>query len=164
MGVGKSTIAKKLSENLHIAYVDLDHEIEKQQNKTINEIFVDKGEIFFRKQEHQLLQSFLQSNDRLIISVGGGTPCYANNHLVLQEPNVASFYLKASIATLTNRLENEKEHRPLLNTNTDDTLETYIAKHLFDRSYFYYQAKHIINVDNKSIYAIVEEIITILSA
>lgn len=163
MGVGKSTIAKKLSARLHLSHIDLDHEIEKRQQQTINEIFIEKGEIFFRKQEYLLLQELLQSEERLVISLGGGTPCYANNHLVLQQNNVASFYLKASIATLVQRLENEKEHRPLLKINTEDTLETFIAKHLFDRSYFYYQAKHIINVDDKSIDFIVDEIISTLS-
>jgi len=163
MGAGKSTIAQKLAQELAIPWYDLDAEIENNQQKRIPEIFATKGELFFRKLEHQLLHQLLAKKEKAIISLGGGTPCYANNHEVLQQSNVSSFYLKASIQTLTERLEKEKEHRPLLTANTEDTLETFIAKHLFDRSYFYYKAKHIISVDTKTVHQIVEEIKTILT-
>ncbi len=163
MGAGKSTIAQQLAEELRLPSYDLDHEIEKQQQQKITTIFAKKGEVFFRKMEYQVLQQLLQQEERAIISLGGGTPCYANNHLVLQQEGIESFYLKASIQTLTQRLEKEKEHRPILQTNTEDTLETFIAKHLFDRSYFYHQAKHIVTVDNKTVDQIVQEITTILN-
>ncbi|WP_353103960.1 shikimate kinase, partial [Myroides odoratus] len=140
----------------------LDHEIEKQQQQKITTIFAEKGEVYFRKIEHQILHQLLNKNERAILSLGGGTPCYANNHLILQQDGIQSFYLKASIQTLTERLAKEKEHRPMLQTNTEDTLETFIAKHLFDRSYFYYQAKHVIPVDDKPVNQIVEEIKMIL--
>lgn len=162
MGAGKSTIAQQLAQELQLSYYDLDHEIEKQQQQKITTIFAEKGEVYFRKIEHQILHQLLNKNERAILSLGGGTPCYANNHLILQQDGIQSFYLKASIQTLTERLAKEKEHRPMLQTNTEDTLETFIAKHLFDRSYFYYQAKHVISVDDKPVNQIVEEIKTIL--
>lgn len=163
MGAGKSTISQKLAQELNIPCYDLDHEIEKQEQQSISTLFAAKGELFFRKLEHQIFHQILNKEERAVISLGGGTPCYANNHEVLQRKDVQSFYLKASIQTLTERLEKEKEHRPMLQTNTEDTLETYIAKHLFDRSYFYYQAKHIIPVDTKPIEQIVKEITALLS-
>ncbi|MGQ8869930.1 shikimate kinase [Myroides sp. TSA_177.3] len=162
MGAGKSTIARQLAQELQLSYYDLDHEIEKQQQQKITTIFAEKGEVYFRKIEHQILHQLLNKNERAILSLGGGTPCYANNHLILQQDGIQSFYLKASIQTLTERLAKEKEHRPMLQTNTEDTLETFIAKHLFDRSYFYYQAKHVIAVDDKPVNQIVDEIKTIL--
>lgn len=162
MGAGKSTIAQQLAQELQLSYYDLDHEIEKQQQQKITTIFAEKGEVYFRKIEHQILHQLLNKNERAILSLGGGTPCYANNHLILQQDGIQSFYLKASIQTLTERLAKEKEHRPMLQTNTEDTLETFIAKHLFDRSYFYYQAKHVIPVDDKPVNQIVEEIKMIL--
>lgn len=158
MGSGKSTIGKILAEHLHLLFIDLDLEIEKKLNMSVKEIFKTKGEVYFRKIEHQLLHSIVAENDNFVLSLGGGTPCYANNHLVLQEPGICSIYLKGSIKTLAERLEKEKEHRPVLNNNTDDTLETFIAKHLFDRSYFYYQAKHIITIDNKTLDELIKEI------
>lgn len=158
MGSGKSTIGKILAKHLHLLFIDLDLEIEKKLNMSIKEIFKTKGEVYFRKIEHQLLHSIVAENDNFVLSLGGGTPCYANNHLVLQEAGICSIYLKGSIKTLAERLEKEKEHRPVLNNNTDDTLETFIAKHLFDRSYFYYQAKHIITIDNKTPDELIKEI------
>ncbi|MDR2223059.1 MAG: shikimate kinase [Flavobacteriaceae bacterium] len=158
MGVGKTTIAKNLANALHLPHLDLDQKIEDKLQSTVSSIFEQKGEIFFRKQEHLLLHELIEADEAFVLSLGGGTPCYANNHEILQQEGVESFYLKASIKTLVEHLENKKAHRPLLNQNSDDTLETFIAKHLFDRSYFYHQAKHIISVDNKSISTIVDEI------
>ncbi|MDR0228613.1 MAG: shikimate kinase [Flavobacteriaceae bacterium] len=159
MGVGKTTIGNNLAQALHLPHIDLDKKIEDKLQTSVSSIFEQKGEIYFRKQEHLLLNELITSDEAFVLSLGGGTPCYANNHLTLQRDTVESFYLKASIATLAERLENGKAHRPLLNKNSDDTLETFIAKHLFDRSYFYHQAKHIITVDNKSIPVIVNEIL-----
>lgn len=158
MGSGKSTIGVKLAEQLNLPFIDLDQLIEKQQQTSISQIFQDKGEIYFRKLEHTTLNSLLDQNTPMIISLGGGTPCYANNHLALLRDDVNSVYLKASIQTLTQRLEKEKEHRPLITSHSEDTLETFIAKHLFDRSYFYHQAKNIVNIDNKTVSEIVREI------
>ncbi|MHC5202909.1 shikimate kinase [Myroides sp. LJL119] len=159
MGSGKSTIGVKLAEQLNLPFFDLDQQIEKQYQTTISKIFQEKGEIYFRKLEHITLNNLLEKQTPMIISLGGGTPCYANNHESLQRDDVCSIYLKASIQTLANRLEKEKEHRPLIYNHNEDTLETFIAKHLFDRSYFYYQAKKILDIDNKTISQIVQEII-----
>ncbi len=55
MGCGKSTIAKLLATNVGLPYLDLDKIIEKQENSSVKNIFSDKGEIYFRKLEHQIL-------------------------------------------------------------------------------------------------------------
>lgn len=100
----------------------------------------------------------MNSEESFILSLGGGTPCYANNHLLLQAPNVTSIYLKASISTLTERLTLNKAARPLLKDLSDSALTEYIAKHLFDRSFYYNQCKHVVVVDGKSPSEIVSEI------
>lgn len=158
MGVGKTTIGRELAQFLNIPHFDLDQIMEEKLQTSISSIFKDKGEIYFRKQEHLCLKQFLESNESFVLSLGGGTPCYANNHLLIQQDGVESFYLKATIDTIAKRLVNDKAYRPILNQNMDDTLEIFIAKHLFDRSYFYHQAKHIIPVDHKTIPSIIEEI------
>lgn len=157
MGSGKTTIGRILAKELHIPFIDLDEYIESEQGKSINEIFESNGEIFFRKLEHLYLNKLINEPHQLVISLGGGTPCYANNHLHFEKENVSSFYLKGSVKTLASRLKNQINQRPLLNNNNED-LETYIAKHLFDRSYFYNKAKFKISVDEKTIQETILEI------
>lgn len=150
MGSGKTTIGKLLSEKAGIPFYDLDAIIEKNTQKTISELFSEIGEIRFRKLEHETLRDFFEKQDGFILSLGGGTPCYANNHLFLQREDVASFYLKTSVKELSRRLQPEKKHRPLIAKLDDAEFEEFIAKHLFDRSYFYHFAKNVIAVDGKN--------------
>ena len=81
MAVGKTTIAELLSEKNGVKYVDLDKLIEKKTNLSISELFKQKGEIYFRKIEHEIFKDVIENDENLIISTGGGTPCYADNHL-----------------------------------------------------------------------------------
>ena len=60
MGSGKSTIAKLLSKSMHYEFLDLDEIIEKEQNASVSSIFEQKGEVYFRKLEHQVLKRILK--------------------------------------------------------------------------------------------------------
>ena len=146
MGCGKSTIANRLSKITTIPYIDLDKSIENRTNLSINEIFEKRGEIYFRKLEQEVLIELLNTPDDLIIGLGGGTPCYANNHELLQREDIDSFYLKASVDTLFERLVSNKSKRPLIANKSDEEMKEFIAKHLFDRSYYYNQAKYKVNI------------------
>jgi len=159
MGSGKTTVGNALSQKLNIEFVDLDRFIEEQEDLKIADIFSQKGEIYFRKRENIHFNELLNLDKNLIISLGGGTPCYANNHLHLQDEEVLSFYLKASIKTLLTRLSLDTS-RPLLNGVND--LKSYIGQHLFERSYYYNYSKYIIEINNKSIDYICSEISTII--
>jgi len=163
MGVGKTTIAQLLAEKLHWDWIDLDQVIESNAGLSIREIFEQHGEIYFRKLEHQLFKIALEENRKLIISTGGGTPCYANNHLLLNGVEVESVYLKASIGTIFDRLKEAKSERPLIAHQTEEELKEFIAKNLFDRSYFYIQATHKVTIDEKSQSEIVGEILDLLN-
>ena len=147
MGSGKSTIGQLLADDLNMPFIDLDHHIESQLAMTISEIFEEKGEIYFRKQENHFLKELLESEEGAIIALGGGTPVYSRNmELVLSStPNV--FYLKLGISVLVERLKSEKEHRPLISHLSDEELPEFIGKHLFERNPFYNQANHIIAID-----------------
>lgn len=158
MGSGKSVVSQKLSKKIGVEYLELDKLIEKKENKSIAAIFETKGELYFRKLENQLFKEILSNKSNIVISTGGGTPCYFNNHTLLNSENCVSFYLKASIETLYERLLVEKENRPLIANLASDEMNEFIAKHLFERSYFYHQATFTITVDGKSIGEIVSEI------
>jgi shikimate kinase len=80
----------------------------------------------------------------------------------LKYDGITSIYLKASIATLAERLKRNTTKRPLLQNLSEAELSDYIAKHLFDRSFYYNQAKFTITVDGKSPLEIVAEIEKIL--
>lgn len=163
MGCGKSTIAQKLSGMITTPYVDLDEFIEKKEKMSIKEIFETHGEIHFRKLEHTYFLELLNSPDKIIIGLGGGTPCYANNHELLIGEGITSIYLKASIDTLYNRLAPNKSKRPLIADKGDEEMKEFIAKHLFDRSFYYNHAQHKVTVDNKSIEETVNDILNLLA-
>lgn len=163
MGCGKSTIAQNLSKATNIPYLDLDNCIEKRADLTINEIFELHGEIYFRKLEHEMFLELLQSSEEAIIGLGGGTPCYANNHELLKGEGVISIYLKASIDTLYNRLIHNKSKRPLIANMNEEEMREFIAKHLFDRSFYYNHALHKVSVDDKTVDKTVSDILEILA-
>lgn len=163
MGCGKSTIANKLSGMIEIPYVDLDEYIEKKTELTIKEIFEVHGEIYFRKLEHTFFIELLNAPERIIIGLGGGTPCYANNHELLKGDGVISIYLKASIDTLFNRLVANKSKRPLIADKSAAEMKEFIAKHLFDRSFYYNHAQYKVSVDDKSIEETVNDILSLLT-
>lgn len=163
MGSGKSTIGKVLSKNVGIPFYDLDEIIEKHENMSVKKIFQEKGEVYFRKLEHLLLSVFINENENFILALGGGTPCYANNHEVLKRDDVCSFYLKTSVEVLCQRLKTEKETRPLIANFNDEQLTDYINKHIFDRNYYYFQSKHTIDCSLKDKEDIVFEIQSILA-
>jgi shikimate kinase len=163
MGCGKSTIANRLSKSTNIPYVDLDKSIEERMNMSIKDIFEQRGEIYFRKLEHEIFVELLNSPEKLIIGLGGGTPCYANNHELLKGDNIISIYLKASVETLFERLVFNKSKRPLIADKSDEEMKEFIAKHLFDRSFYYNQAQYKVNIDGKTKEETTLDILSILA-
>ena len=162
MGSGKSTIAKLLSKTMQYEFLDLDEIIEKEQNASVSTIFEQKGEVFFRKLEHQVLKRILQSESNMILSLGGGTPCFTNNQELLKQENICTVYLKTSIDKLYERLRTQKSNRPLIANKSEDEMKEFIAKHLFERSFYYNQAKYIVSTDDKTPQETVLEIQSLL--
>ncbi len=158
MASGKSTVGKILAKRLNLVFFDLDAYIETREELSVSEIFKNKGEIYFRLKETEHLQNLLNSDADFVLSVGGGTPCYANN-IQLISTKSQSFYLNTSINTLYSRLKNERKKRPLIASLNLENLKEFIAKHLFERNPYYNQAKYSIQTDNKEIDIIVEEIL-----
>ena len=142
MGVGKSTIGRSISRKMNIDFVDIDSVIEKKEKSTIQEIFRNKGEVYFRGIEKEItIQEIKKSKS--VISLGGGT--FIDKQIrdfVLR--NCVSFWLDLKIEELEKRLKNSKK-RPLLNIkNLPKTLKTIYL----ERKDTYKLANHKINCNN----------------
>lgn len=161
MASGKSTLGKILADTLNYDFIDLDDFIEDKESLAVPDIFKTKGEIYFRKQEAWYLKELLNIDNNMVLSVGGGTPCYGSNmQLILSKAHVKSIYLKASISTLAGKLINKKANRPLIaHIKTKQEMTEFIGKHLFERLPFYNQAEIKVTIDNRTKNDIIEDII-----
>lgn len=158
MASGKSTVGRLLARQLEMEFIDLDDYIAANQKKSIKDIFSEKGEIFFRKLEHQMLTEVLEKDASIILSTGGGTPCYGNNMETILKQSDHSIYLNLSIPQLVNRISREKENRPLVRNISDEELPEFIGKHLFERRPYYLQAKHILDCNDANAETVTEQI------
>ena len=151
-GCGKTTTAKELVKVLKdYVYIDIDEEIEKHEGKSINRIFEENGEQYFRNIEKNFIKNVLKSNN-MIISIGGGAfEDEENRDLMLSDAHV--IYLSASAQTIYNRLKNTND-RPLLKDISPQKIENIMSKRVNN-----YKKAHItIDTDNKNIYNVVKEI------
>ena len=157
MGAGKSAIGKSLSKNNGYKFYDLDKYIEEKEGRKISEIFNYNNEVYFRKIENSYLKEISLIKENKIISTGGGTPCFQNNFEIIDNlPNSLSVYLKASVETLTARLKDSIEERPLISRLQDPLqLKEFITKHLFERSFYYEKSKFKVKTDGLDINTIV---------
>jgi shikimate kinase len=150
MTSGKSSVGKKIAKSLAMNFIDLDDYIIEHEKMSIPAIFKNKGEIYFRLIEHQYLKEILSLDKDFILSLGGGTPCYGNNMEEINKEDTISIYLNGSIATLVKRLIKKKSKRPLIASLDNDQIPEFVAKHLFERRFFYEQAKMTIKIDAKT--------------
>ena len=161
MGSGKSAVGKKLAEVLGIQFRDMDSEIEKREGITISMIFSERGEIYFRKAENEILKEVLTQPESFVLALGGGTPCYSESMaFITAQKDVVSVYLKTPLDILVRRLFIEKENRPLLaHIETEEELNDFIRKHLFERAFYYNQSGFNVENGSESISETVEKII-----
>ncbi|MGY0392048.1 shikimate kinase [Bizionia sp. KMM 8389] len=148
MTSGKSLIGEKLSQILNKPFQDFDSYIEKKEGISISDIFRLKGEIYFRKIESAYLSDFLKQDD-MILSLGGGTPCYGNNMaLIKEQAHAKSIYLNVSVSELGKRIYLNKAHRPLVaHLSSEEEATEFVGKHIFERLNYYNQADLIINAN-----------------
>ena len=144
MGVGKSTIGKKLAKRLKRKFVDIDKIIEIKEKNTIKEIFENKGENYFRKIEKKITLKELKK-DNLVIALGGGA--FINSSIRREIKNSClSFWLDLNISSILLRLKNVKK-RPLLDENK---LEESINEIYSERKKFYNESNFRIKCNSKN--------------
>ncbi len=145
MGAGKTTVGKSLSKSLGIPFYDLDWYIESRMRKTVPQIFAERGEEGFRQVEHTMLHEVAEF-ENVIISCGGGTPCFFDNMDYLNSMG-ETIYLKATPEVLYRHLKMGKVERPLLKNKTPDEMRAFIKTQLEVREPFYNKAKHTLDVN-----------------
>lgn len=144
MGAGKTTIGKALSKELGIIFYDLDWYIESRMRKTVSEIFAERGEEGFRQIEYNMLHEVAEFED-VIISCGGGTPCFFDNMDYLNQQGQV-VYLKAEPEVLYKHLLMAKVERPLLKGKSKEELLKFIKEQLDKREPFYTKAHYTLDV------------------
>lgn len=136
---GKTTIGKKLSKALGLEFIDTDKYISQKYRLSVEEIFRKYGEDIFRDMEKAALKELIHK-ENILISTGGGLPCY-NNNMELINNSGMSIYIKISPLSILNRLENSKKKRPLLINKTPEELLDFVHKTLKEREVYYNRSK-----------------------
>lgn len=137
-GSGKSSVGKKLAAKLGCDFVDLDDAFEEAYHVSIPDFFAKYNEPAFRSCERKVLLDKL-ALDNVVLSAGGGTPCFANNMDTMKQSGIV-VYIKMTPASLFDRLSHAKRVRPLLRNKTPEELRDYIDTNLPLRETFYQQA------------------------
>lgn len=156
MGSGKSYWAQKLAQKLKCGGYDLDHLIEQLEEKSIPELFAEDGEAYFRKAEAKILKWFGEKKT-FVLATGGGTPCFFDN-MDWMNKNGITVWLNESVETLTERLVQEKAHRPLIKDLNDADLQAFIQAKLTERQPFYSKAKFTLTPKNLSVAEFLKQI------
>ena len=111
MGVGKSTVGRKLAESLAAPFVDSDEEIEKAAGLSVQEIFAMHGEPEFRRGERRVIERLL-NGPQIVLATGGGAYMDATTRALLKEKAV-TVWLRADLDLIWKRV-NRRDTRPLL--------------------------------------------------
>ena len=144
MGAGKTTVGKALSKELGIPFYDLDWYIESRRRKTVPQIFAEVGEEGFRQIEYNMLHEVAEFED-VIISCGGGTPCFFGNiDYMNQQGQVV--YLRCEPEVLRGHLLMGKTERPLLKGKSPEELLGFIEQQLQQREPYYTKAAYTLDV------------------
>ena len=111
MGVGKTTIGRRLAARLNLAFVDADHEIELASAMTVAEIFDRYGEAHFRDGERRVIARLIDGKPKVVATGGGAFMNPATRALILQ--NALAIWIDADLDLLAERV-GKRDNRPLL--------------------------------------------------
>jgi shikimate kinase len=140
MGAGKTTLGKALAQKLDLSFIDMDGFIENRFRKTIRDLFETQGETGFRELERKMLHEVAEF-ESVIISTGGGTPCFFDNMDFMNQKGNTVF-LEVPPDILFSRLRMASISRPVLKGKTDEEMRTFIFRTLEERIPFYMQAQY----------------------
>ena len=155
MGVGKSTIGKNLAKKLNYNFIDVDKIIEAKEGRSINSIFKNESESYFRKIENDITLAELKKRNS-VISLGGGA--FLNKSIRRSAKNFSiSFWLDVPTYELTKRLRKSRQRPLLFKKDIDET----VKKIYFDRKKIYNEADYRIKCNSLKLEEIVNKILGI---
>ncbi len=149
MGSGKSSLGKRLAKSMNYRFVDLDDLVEQLSEKTTAYLFTREGESSFRNWEKLALHQTFEM-DQVVVALGGGTPCFFDNMLLINT-NGLSIYLQMSAISLTQRIQSSKKIRPLTQEYQGEKLFEFVQNHLAQREPYYSQSKITVNALTSSV-------------
>jgi len=152
MASGKSSIGKLLAERLHLPFIDLDDVIASNTGMSIPIIFSTLGADFFRSKESEALHESIAIHNKVVISTGGGTPCFEKNMDEMLS-NGTVIYLQCDAQTISKRINSDTTQRPLASTPDFD-----VSAHLHSRIRFYEQAHVVVDASQEK-HRVVEAIV-----
>jgi shikimate kinase len=154
-GCGKSTVGAALAQKLTIDFFDTDSAIEASYGHKISDIFVDKGEEFFRDLEFKVLGQSLMEQD-CVLSLGGGAPIAQRAQEILKTAQAPIFFLDVSLAVAAPRVGFNRD-RPLLLGNPRAQWQSLAETR---RPIYESLASFVIKVDAMSVEEVVDAIVS----
>lgn len=156
MGAGKSTMGRQLADNLQLNFIDLDRFIETSHGTSITDIFLDNGEVYFRRLEQRYLEK-LTAYHHTVVACGGGTPCFHNNIELMRKTGLV-IYIKQPVEVLYKRLVAQQMQRPLLMGMDEIQLKEFIQDNLSRREAYYNQAHITYEPEKNSLEELIQQI------
>jgi shikimate kinase len=143
MGCGKSAVGRRLAAKLALPFVDADEEIEKAAGQSIEDIFAEHGEAYFRDGERKVIARLLRSSPQVLATGGGAFMCEETRQAIAE--GGVSVWLKADLPVLMRRVA-KRDNRPLLKTGDPEA----VMRELMDARYPVY-AKADIVVESRDV-------------
>ena len=155
MGAGKSTIGKSIANRLSLKFIDIDKLIEKKEGCSIDTIFKNKGESFFRSLENRITLHELKK-EGAVISLGGGAFLNSSIRRAVKSSSI-SFWLDVNLEILIKRLKKNKKRPLLLKKNLRET----VKKIYLERKNTYSEANYKIKCENLKPESIINKILNL---
>ena len=146
MGVGKTTIGRRLAKRLSRSFVDADEAVEIAAGRSVADIFADFGEAAFRDGERKVIARLLSEGEPMVLALGGGA--FVNDHTrALIKEKAVSIWLKADLEILMQRVARKPGQRPLLDTEDPRAVMERLNA---ERAPIYAQADIVVESDESS--------------
>ncbi len=156
-GSGKTSLGKELAPLLNLQFTDTDNIITERNHATIEEIFKQHGEDFFRQAERDLLQE-LAAQKNLLVATGGGMPCFYDNMQTINKSGI-SIFIDTPRKLIAKRLMAQNTlHRPLVNAKTEDEMLEFLENKYHERISYYNKSRLIFAEENLSAEQVAKEI------